>query len=104
MTDGIAYFIAGSSILVLLAIWFINAYRVLSLKKEEVMQADAQVRLLQDGLRQLPDGSDVQAAKKMIETSRQIYLQIENNYNEALQKPLYYLPCILMRFRELHQK
>lgn len=104
MTIVIAYFIAAISTVALFTLLFFNAYRILSRKRGEVRNAEENVRLLQDcfnGMRNTPDEI---SARRMLETSTQIYKQIERSYNETLGKPIYKLPGFLMGFRKAEEK
>lgn len=99
MTITIAYFIAGFSTAALLTVLFFNAYAVLSRKREDVRNAEDNVRLLEecfDGMRNTPDEV---SARRMLKTSVQIYTRIENSYNQTLRKPVYRIPGLLMGFR-----
>ncbi len=104
LADIISYLFAIVSSIALVSIWFITTYKVVARKKDDVIQAENHIKLLQDGFHNINDKKDVIAAKKMIETSRQIYLQIEKNYNQTIKRPLYKIPSIIMGFRELNQK
>ncbi|MDD3169527.1 MAG: hypothetical protein PHC91_08740 [Eubacteriales bacterium] len=100
MTAVLSYFIATISILALFALWFINAYQVISSKKQDLIQAEDQVRLHREGYHQQSGSPDEQAAMRMLETSKTIYLRIENSFHETLQKPFYRIPGFLMGFRK----
>lgn len=100
MTAFIFYFIGTISIFALFAIWLINAYQVISSKKQDLLQAEDQVRLHREGYYQLSGSADEQAAVRMFETSKSIYLQVEKRYNETLRKPIYRIPAIVMGFRK----
>lgn len=95
----ISYFIAIMSIVVLLTFWFLNTYSLLSRKKEDMLQAEVQVRFHREECQQMRGKPDEKAAQRMLETSFQIYLLIEKSYNETLWKPIYHVPGILMGFR-----
>lgn len=100
MLEVITYFIAGGSITALLIFWFAHAYTVLSGKKESVLLAAEQIELHLDGYEKVRGSPEEQTAKRMIETSIEIYAQIERIYHEALKTPLYRLPGYLMGFHE----
>ncbi len=100
MTAAISYFIAGVSTFALLALWFLNAYQALSRKKQDVLHAEEQVGLLRDCLDKMRNSPEEASARKMLETSIQIYTQIEKCYNETLQKQAWRIPGLLMGFRK----
>lgn len=100
MTAAISYFTAGFSTLALLAVWFINAYQILSRKKKDVLYAEEQVRLLRECFDKMRNSQHEASAGKMFETSVQIYTQTEKSYNEALRKPVCRFPGLLMGFRK----
>lgn len=95
----IAYFIAGFSTAALLTLLFFNAYAVLSRKREDVRNAEDNVRLLQNCFNGMRNTPDEVTARRMLKTSIQIYTQIEKCYNETLRKPVYRIPGFLMGFR-----
>jgi rubrerythrin len=101
MTAAISYFIAGVSTFTLLALWFINAYQVLSRKKQDVIHAEEQVGLLQECFYKMRNSQEEASAGRMLETSIQIYTQIEKYYNETLLKPICRVPGFLMGFRKV---
>lgn len=100
MTAAISYFIAGVSTFALLAIWFLNAYQVLSRKRQDVLHAEEQVRLLRECFYKMRNSPEEASAVRMLETSIQIYTQIEKFYNETLRKPICRFPGFLMGFRK----
>lgn len=100
MTDAIAYFIAGTSTFALLTLLLFNAYVALSRKREDVRNAEDQVRLFLDCFKKIKNTPNEASAEKMLETSIQIYTQIEKRYNETLRKPIYRFPGLLMGFRK----
>jgi len=100
MTSAISYFIAALCILALLALWFINAYQIISRKKQDLMHAEEQVRLLRESFDEMRNSPYEASAGKMLETSIQIYKQIETSYNETLRKPIYRIPVFMMGFRK----
>lgn len=95
----IAYFIAGFSTAALLTVLFFNAYAVLSRKREDVRNAEDNVRLLQECFNGMRNTPDEVPARRMLKTSMQIYTRIETCYNQTLQKPVYRIPGFLMGFR-----
>jgi DNA-directed RNA polymerase subunit RPC12/RpoP len=98
LTAAIAYFIAGISTFALVALLFFNAYVSLSRKREDVRNAEDQVKLLQDCFNKTQNTPEEASAERMLETSIQIYTQIEKRYNETLQKPFYRVPAFMMGF------
>lgn len=104
MTSIIGYFIAGISTIALLILLFFNAYTSLSRKREDVSNAEDNVRLLQDCFKEMRNTPDEESAGRMLKTSIQIYAQIEKRYNETLQRPLYRLPGFLMGFRKAERQ
>lgn len=100
MTAAISYFIAGVSTFALLAFWFLNAYQSLSRKKKDVFHAEEQVRLLRECFDKMKNSPEEASAGRMLETSIQIYTQIEKHYNETLRKPICRFPGFLMGFRK----
>ncbi|MDD4389567.1 MAG: hypothetical protein PHW03_02055 [Eubacteriales bacterium] len=96
----IVYFIAGISTVALLILLFSNAYQVLSQKREDVRNAENNVTLLQDCFKTMRNTPDEMSARKMLETSTQIYTQIEKRYNETFRKPRYRVLGLLMGFRK----
>lgn len=100
MTAVLSYAIACVSTFALLALWFMNAYQVISRKRQDLIHAEEQVRLLCECFNKVRNSSYETSAEKMLETSNQIYAQIEKSYNETLQKPFYRVPGFLMGFRK----
>jgi len=98
----IAYCIAGLSTFSLLALWFANAYKVLSQKREEVQKAQEQIRLHREGYQKRRGCPEEQTARHMLETSNQICEQIKAGYNETLRKNIYRFPGFLMGFRAMN--
>lgn len=103
MTAAIPYFIAAISTIALLTLWFLNAYQVLSRKKQDVLHAEEQVRLLRECFNKMRNSPEEASAGRMLETSIQIYTQIEKYYNETLRKPICRFPGLLMGFREAEE-
>lgn len=101
MTTAISCFIATMSIVVILTFWFLNTYSLLSRKKEDMLQAEEQVRFHREEYQQMRGKSDEKAALRMFDTSFQIYLLVEKSYNETLRKPIYKVPGFLMGFRKV---
>ncbi len=99
MAITIAYFIAGFSTAALLTVLFFNAYAVLSQKREDVRNAEDNVRLLQECFNGMRNTPDEMSARRMLKTSMQIYTRIEKSYNQSLRKPVYRIPGFLMGFR-----
>ena len=98
MTAAIAYFIAGISTFALMALLFFNAYVSLSRKREDVRNAEDQVKLLRDCFYKMRNTPEEASAARMLETSIQIYTQIEKRYNETLQRQFYRVPAFMMGF------
>jgi len=101
MTAAISYFIAGASTFALLALWFLNAYQALSRKKQDVLHAEEQVRLLRKCFDKMRNSPEEVSAVRMLKTSIQIYSQIEKCYNETFRKPVWRIPGIIMGFRKV---
>jgi DNA-directed RNA polymerase subunit RPC12/RpoP len=101
MTAAISYFIAGVSTFTLFVLWFLNAYQVLSRKKQDVLHAEEQVRLLRECFYKMRNSPEEASAGRMLETSIQIYIQVEKIYNETLLKPICRVPGFLMGFRKV---
>lgn len=99
MTAAISFFLAGVSTFALFALWFFNAYQILSRKKQDVLHAEEQVRLLRECFDKMRNSPEEASAGRMLETSIQIYTQIEKYYNETLLKSTYRIPGFLMGFR-----
>ncbi len=100
MSAAIAYVIAGISTFAFVALLFFNVYVSLSRKREEVYNAEENVRLLQDCFNEMRNTPDEISARKMLKTGTQIYTQIEERYNQTLRKPMYRIPGVLMGFRK----
>lgn len=99
MATVISTILGSVSMTALLMVWFLHTYQVLSRKKQDLIYADEQVRLLRESFREAKSGPHEASASKMLETSRGICKQIEGSYNETLQKPIYRIPGFLMGFR-----
>jgi len=98
----VIFTILGSvSMTALLMMWFVHTYQVLSRKKQDLIYADEQVRLLRASFREAESGPHEASASKMLETSIRISKQIEGTYNETLLKPIYRIPGFLMGFRKM---
>jgi len=104
MTAVIAYIIAALSITALLALWFFNAYQVISRKMQDMMYAEEQVRLHREGCRKMRGSFGEPAAVRMLEISEKIYLQTEESYRKMFRKPIYGIPGFLMGFNTLEKK
>lgn len=102
MDVAIAYFISGLCISALLLLWFKNAYKVLSQKREEVKKAQEEVRLHKEGYQKTIGGIEEKTARHMLETSNQICEQIKAGYNKTLKKPIYLFPSLLMGFKDVN--
>jgi DNA-directed RNA polymerase subunit RPC12/RpoP len=100
VTTLISYLVAAISIAAFLALWFLNAHKILTRKRDDLLHAEEQVRLHQEGCRQRRGSPDEQTAMRMLETSREIYLQIAKSYHDTLKSPLSFLPGLLMGFRK----
>lgn len=101
MATAISMILGSASVTALLVVWFIHANQVLSRKKQDLIYADEQVRLLRTSFREAESGPEEASAGKMLETSLQIYNQIEGAYHQSLQKPMYQIPGFLMGFRKM---
>ena len=101
MAAVISYFIAGISMIALVAFWFLHVYQILSRKKQDVLHAEEQVRLLRECFDKMRNSPEEVSAGRMLITSIQIYSQIEKCYNETLRKPVWRIPGILMGFRRV---
>lgn len=97
----ISYFIAGVSTVLLLAMWFINAYKILFHKKQDMLHAEEQVKLFRECFDKVRNSPEEASAGRMLETSIQIHMQIEKCYIETLRKPLWRIPGLLLGFREV---
>lgn len=102
MDVAIAYFISCLSIFTLLTLWFTNAYKVLSQKREEVKKAQEELRLHKEGYQRTIGSMEEKTARHMLDTSTQIYKQIMVIYNNTFKNPIYRLPGFLMGFRTIN--
>lgn len=97
--------IAGLSLSALLLCWFLWVYRLLSAKRESVMAARQQLQLHRDGLDQVRGSEREAAARRALESSRDICQSIRQSirqsYSDALRRPLCRIPGYLMGFRPL---
>lgn len=93
--------IAGLSLSALLLCWFLWVYHLLSEKRESAMAARQQLQLHRDGLDQVRGSEREAAARRVLESSRDICQSIRQSYNDALRRPLCWLPGYLMGFRPL---
>lgn len=100
MATVISTILGSVSMTALLMVWFVHTYQVLSRKKQDLIYADEQVRLLRTSFREAESGPEEASAGKMLETSIRIYDQIEGAYHQSLQKPMHQIPGFLMGFRK----
>lgn len=101
MTVIIACFIAGISTAVFLTLWVVTSYQELLRKRQEVIAAAEQVELHCALHRQARESPNAKAAKKMLDTSRVVYLETVKSYNHCLRKPMNRLPGWVMGFRRI---
>ncbi len=87
-----------------LSLWFTVSYRILMHKFREVEAAAEQIRMHYDLYRQKRGSPNAEAAKRMLDTSRMIYRESQNSYNQVYRKLLYHLPGFLMGFRFMKEK
>lgn len=97
----ISYCIAGLSVLSLLMIWFISTYKVLSRKRDAVYKASAELQLHRDGYQDVLCHPEESTARRILDTSVQIYDQIKLVYNNALKSPIYRFTGFLMGFKSI---
>lgn len=95
----IPYIIAAVSLAAFLILWFAVVYRELSRCRAEMKKAAQVVALHKAACAQSRDGPDEKQAKKMLELSRKIYVEVCGNYKRNLRKPLNRFPAWLMGFR-----
>ena len=95
----ISYGIAGLSMLSLLLIWFIGTYKVLSQKRNAVNKAAKELQLHRDGYQSVLSLPEESTARHILDTSIQIYDQINLDYYNALKKPIYRFTGFLMGFK-----
>lgn len=104
MTSIFPYFIAGISTIAFFTLWFLTSYRELTHKKQEVMTASEQVKMHRTLLELQEQGSpNVNAAKRMLDTSYMIYVETVKGYNLALKNPIHYFSGLIMGFRFLSE-
>jgi hypothetical protein len=99
MNDAISYYIAGLSMLSLLMIWFVSTYKVLSRKRNAVYKAAEELQLHRDGYQGVLSRPEESTARRILDTSVQIYAQIKLVYNNALKRPIYRFTGFLMGFK-----
>ena len=93
----IAWGIAVVSTAACVALWFREVRRVLSSLRSTVESAAAHLAACRNRAAQLNDAE----AAGVLERSESICHQAEAHYNEAMEKPWFYLPGRLMGFRPL---
>jgi len=98
LTAIIAYFIAGISTAAFLTLWFVTSYRELARIKEEVVAAAEMVKMHRTLYMQELGGPNMKAAKRMLDTSNMVYMEIVKSYNVCLKKPLNRLPALMLGF------
>ena len=96
-----ASFVAGLSLGALLSLWFLGVYRFLSEKRACAMHARQQLRLHREGLDQVRGSDSESAARRVLDSSREICNRICGSYNTALRRPICRIPGYLMGFRPL---
>lgn len=100
MTALFPYFIAGISTVAFFTLWFITSYRELAHKKQEVIAASEQVQMHRTLLELQEQGSqNLQAAKRMLDTSYMIYVETVKSYNLVLKNPIHHFSGLIMGFR-----
>lgn len=104
MTVMIAFVIAILCAAAFLSLWFTVSYRTLSSKYREVEAAAEQIRMHYDLYRQKRNSPNEETAKRMLDTSRMIYRESQNNYNQVYKKLFYHVPGFLMGFRLIKEK
>jgi hypothetical protein len=98
----IAYVTAGFSMLALIALWFLKAYKVLQIKREAVYTAQAELQMHQNGYITKLGSPEESTARHMLEISSQIHEQIKDAYNKTYRNPAYRFPGILMGFKNIN--
>ena len=104
LTAMIAFVIAVLCAAAFLSLWFTVSYRILSNKYREVEAAAEQIRMHYDLYRKKRGEPNAEAAKRMLDTSRMIYTEIQNEYNQVYKKVIYHFPGFLMGFRLIKEK
>ena len=93
----IAWGIAVASTAACVTLWFREVRRVLGSLRSTVESAAAHLAACRNRAAQLNDAE----AADVLERSESICHQAEAHYNEAMEKPWFYLPGRLMGFRPL---
>lgn len=101
MDAAIAYIIAVLSTLALIILWFINVHKVLYRKRDAVYKTQEELRLHQNGFKAKRGSLEELTAKHMLDTSTQIYEQINAAYNKVFKNPIYWVPGVLMGFKNI---
>lgn len=104
MTETIAIVIAVLCAAAFLSLWFTVSYQILSNKYKEVEAAAEQIKVHYDLYRQKIEGPNAEVARRMLDTSRLIYRQSQNNYNKVYKRLIYHFPGYLMGFRLITDK
>lgn len=99
LTIIIASYMAGISTATILTLWFVTSFRELDRKKKEVAAADEHVQMHRTIYMQVRGSPNAQAAKRMLDTSRVIYLETVKGYNDCVKNPIYRFPGFMMGFR-----
>jgi len=77
-------------------------YKVIGQKRDAVCRAREEMKLHQKGYQEKKGMPEESVAKKMFDTSVQIYEQIKLEYNETFKKPIYRIPGVLMGFHTIY--
>ncbi len=104
MTNLIAYLVAIICVAAFVTIWFKTVYAELSAKRKCIAELSEQLRLHEGLYVQAKEGSDLQAANDMLETSRLLCREAAKNYNHILHKPKNYVPALFMGFRPVDEE
>lgn len=99
LTTLIACIIAGICATAFVALWFRVSYCVLADKYREVEATAEQSRMHYSNYRQERGNPNAEAAKRIFDTSRMIYRESLNKYNQVYSKPINRFPGMLMGFR-----
>jgi len=95
----IACFIAGLCVAGFVTIWFWDAYKELSAKRNSLNDLGDQLRLHKLLSSKERDGPDALSAANMLETSQMLCREAAKSYNLILRKPMNRFPALLMGFR-----
>lgn len=104
MTHIILLFLISGNVAAVLTVWFMYSYNVLRRMSEDVQHAEEQMRLHRYGREKVRNSSEEQAAKRMFDTSVQIYEQLSQSYNLVCNKLIYRFPGFVMGFRVIPRK